>query len=113
MRVADVRVQIGDVRRQDGLGAGRLHGRALQSCSELTISRRNSDRLRTRRCSTFILHRAPTAGKDQECGQNDQKGAACRRHNKNSTQVKMDHTTPDIPADSEFHKWTWFLHMNR
>ncbi|XP_077578002.1 uncharacterized protein LOC144199968 isoform X1 [Stigmatopora nigra] len=28
-----------------------------------------------------VPQRAPTAGKHQECGQNGQKGAACRHHN--------------------------------
>ncbi|XP_077443561.1 uncharacterized protein LOC144064712 isoform X2 [Stigmatopora argus] len=65
--------------------ARRLHGRALQSCSKVTICRTKPDKLLTGRCSTFVPQRAQTAGKHQECGQNEQKGASCRRHNKNST----------------------------
>ncbi|XP_077580860.1 uncharacterized protein LOC144201903 isoform X1 [Stigmatopora nigra] len=64
---------------------GRVCVRALQSSSKVTICRRNPAKLLTERCCTFYPQRAQTAGKHQECGQNDQKGATCRRHNKNST----------------------------
>ncbi|XP_077568481.1 uncharacterized protein LOC144193444 [Stigmatopora nigra] len=126
--VAEVRVQIVEVKRQNGLQAGRLHGRALQSCSELTISRRNSDKLRTRRCCTCCMssfgdfeapvlilrvivdvpQRAPpTTGKHQECGRNDQKGSTGRRHKKGEFHLSQDglHNSPisDILPDSEFH----------
>ncbi|XP_077568313.1 uncharacterized protein LOC144193352 [Stigmatopora nigra] len=106
----------------------RLHGRVLQSCSELTISRRNSDKLRRRRCCTccmssfgdfeapVLILRAifdvpqrapPTTGKHQECGRNDQKGSTGRRHNKGEFHPSQDglHHSPisDILPDSKFH----------
>ncbi|XP_077589418.1 uncharacterized protein LOC144207667 [Stigmatopora nigra] len=98
-----------------------LHGRALQSCLELTICQRKADKLLTRRCSTIIPQRSPTAWKHQECGQNDQKGAACRRHNKKSTQgirfpAKVDrlrHPNLSFSKIKESTRGTWFLPMKR
>ncbi|XP_077473945.1 nucleolus and neural progenitor protein [Stigmatopora argus] len=83
--VAKVRVQIADVKPKMA-DARRQHGSALLSSSKVTICRRKPDKLHTGRCSTFVPQRAQTAGKHQECGQNDQKRASCRWHKKNSTQ---------------------------
>ncbi|XP_077586799.1 uncharacterized protein LOC144206011 [Stigmatopora nigra] len=56
--------------------------RSLQSSSKVTIYRRSPAKLLTEPCCTFVTPQARTAGKHQECGQNDQKVAGCRRHNK-------------------------------
>ncbi|XP_077587679.1 uncharacterized protein LOC144206534 [Stigmatopora nigra] len=85
---------------------GYMSVRALQSSSEVTICRRNPVKLLTGRCRSFGPHIAQNAGKHQECGENDQKGAACRRHNKKST--KGDQVSCLCTDGSGTLNWSFF-----